>query len=392
VIDAGRDPETGRRKQRWIKFTPTHTKTCTTTSCSEKCTAHDDAKAELAKIRQQLERGTYIDDATKTTLIECLRDWIENSVKPTKRAETYRTYNNFVETHVAKSSIAQIALPKLRRSHIEHFYNVELAALAPASIAVVHTVLKCALDVAMDDKIVEFNAATRAKNRRRRDNDASTAIAQQHCWSASEAKAVLDYAAMHATPQLAAYVYLALDAGARKSELDALLWSDINLDTGEVSISKQLDHAGVTPIFGPTKNKRRRTIKIGAETIAMLRTHRQAQRELMMRNRSVYQDLDLVFAREPEDVLTSTHALGQPLAMLSESRFQTLVKNSHQRRIKFHGCRHTVATLSLQSGTPAHDVAARLGHTITELMRTYAHSLPNAQQDAAARLRSVLHG
>jgi integrase len=84
--------------------------------------------------------------------------------------------------------------------------------------------------------------------------------------------------------------------------------------------------------------------------------------------------------------------LGQPLNTLSEARFQALVKTANVRKIKFHGVRHTVATLSLQAGMPPHVVAARLGHSVMELMKTYAHALPNMQQDAASRLGALLHG
>ena len=111
-----------------------------------------------------------------------------------------------------------------------------------------------------------------------------------------------------------------------------------------------------------------------------------------MRNRTSYTDCGLVFAREEADLCKPQWALGQPLETLSENRFQTLVKPAGVKRIKFHGVRHTVATLSLQAGTPPHVVAARLGHSVMELMRTYAHALPNQQQDAAARLGALLHG
>jgi hypothetical protein len=61
--------------------------------------------------------------------------------------------------------------------------------------------------------------------------DASVAHAQAHCWSPTEAKRVLDTAkdasVVNDQTQLAAYIYLALDSGARKSELDGLLWSDL---------------------------------------------------------------------------------------------------------------------------------------------------------------------
>jgi Phage integrase family. len=132
-------------------------------------------------------------------------------------------------------------------------------------------------------------------------------------------------------------------------------------------------------------------VALSAETLATLRTHRKAQLELKMRNRATYADHGLIFAREDVD-RTATARLGDPLTTLSESRFQTLVKDAGVKQIKFHGTRHTVATLSLAAGVPPHVVADRLGHSTQELLKTYAHSLPDMQLDAAARLGALLHG
>jgi integrase len=104
------------------------------------------------------------------------------------------------------------------------------------------------------------------------------------------------------------------------------------------------------------------------------------------------QDFGLVFAKEAPDLQTPQARLCQPIVTLSGRRFQALVKEADVKRIKFHGCRHTVATLSLAAGTPPHVVASRLGHSVLELMRTYAHALPDQQQDAATRLGKLLHG
>jgi hypothetical protein len=61
--------------------------------------------------------------------------------------------------------------------------------------------------------------------------------------------------------------------------------------------------------------------------------------------------------------------------------------------IKFHGLRHTVATLMLSAGVPAHMVQRRLGHAKIEMtLGIYAHALPSMQQDAAAKLAALLHG
>jgi integrase len=62
------------------------------------------------------------------------------------------------------------------------------------------------------------------------------------------------------------------------------------------------------------------------------------------------------------------------------------------RKIKFHGLRHTAATLLLGAGTPVHVVAQRLGHAqVSMTLNVYVHARPDMQQDAAARLNAVLH-
>lgn len=63
------------------------------------------------------------------------------------------------------------------------------------------------------------------------------------------------------------------------------------------------------------------------------------------------------------------------------------------RPIKFHGMRHTMATLRLKAGQPIHVVAERLGHTRIEVtLRCYAHVLPDMHAEAARRLSSMLYG
>jgi len=62
------------------------------------------------------------------------------------------------------------------------------------------------------------------------------------------------------------------------------------------------------------------------------------------------------------------------------------------RAIKFHGLRHTCATLLLKAGTPVHVVSERLGHSkVSRTLEVYAHVLPDMQTEAAATLGALLH-
>jgi len=217
------------------------------------------------------------------------------------------------------------------------------------------------------------------------------ANARINCWTATEAKAVLALAVTAGT-QTGAFFTLALDSGARKSELLGLQWSDLDLDAGTVTISKQLDDDDPVT-FGVTKTKRARTITLGADTIARVRAHRKAQREQMMANRTTYVDHQLVFAKEPADQQAPTAALGTPCTALTTRYFAQIIAAAGVRPITPHGLRHTTATLLLGAGVPVQVVAQRLGHSdVTMTLNTYAHSLPDAQRDAADRLGAVLSG
>ena len=63
------------------------------------------------------------------------------------------------------------------------------------------------------------------------------------------------------------------------------------------------------------------------------------------------------------------------------------------KRIKFHGLRHTCATLLLQAGQPIHVVSERRGHArVTMTLEEYAHVLPDMGAHAATTIGALLHG
>jgi integrase len=212
----------------------------------------------------------------------------------------------------------------------------------------------------------------------------------------TEASAFLA-ASSNETPQTAAYFALALDTGARKGELHGLRWSDLDLDKAQVRIDRQMYRKRRTAEadFGETKTRRGRTVALGAQTVVLLRAHHRTQSELKMRNRTTYGDLDLVFAREWRSPGLVGGEVGDAVCMksIAEDAFRRICKRAGVRKVKFHGLRHTFATLLLRASVPPHVVARRLGHAeVTTTLASYAHVLPDMSQDAAAKLDAVLHG
>jgi integrase len=378
ILDLGYQPhpDTGkvRRRQKWVTFRGTRAQ----------------AEKKLTALLGTLDAGTYV-DTTKITLGEWLTEWLELAAKSVPlRPSTYARYKGIIEHDMITAPIAGMPIQKIRPSHIEAYYAS--ATVSASTLTLHHAILHRALRKAVKDHIIAVNPATdldgKPRSGRNRDD------VQEHAWSATEARVFL-MAAKAAGPQPAAFYGLALDSGARKGELCGLRWADLDLEAGKMHIQQQLLTPGPEPTFGPPKTGRPRTVALGAQVVDLLRAHRKHQAEIKMANRTSYADLGLVFAKEWSDVRKRGDTLGQPLQAnnLGQREYAHLIKVAGIRRIKFHGLRHTCATLLLQAGQPVHVVSERLGHSkVSMTMEVYAHVLPDMQQDAAAKLSAILHG
>jgi integrase len=382
VLDLGFqiDAATGktRRRQKWITVRG----------------RRQDAEARLAELVRDVHRGELV-MPHKRTLGAWLDEWLDKAIKPPARTlRAYETYKSVIARHL-KPRLGAIVLQQVKAADLKRYYTeaAERAEnpLAPATLEQHHTILHSALQAAVLEGLVQRNVAKLVVGKPHAPEGHQDAM--EHCWEGHEAKTLL-VAAKAAGARQAAFYTLALDTGARRGELCGLKWPDVDLASGRVTFQRQLLKPGPVPVFGPVKNKAPRTVEIAAETVALLRRHRGHQAELKLANREHYHDHGLVFAKEWGDLQRRHDTLGDPLQAnnLGQREYARLIKAAGVRAIKFHGLRHTCATLLLQAGVPANVVQRRLGHKKIEITLTiYAHALPAMQQDAAARLAAVLH-
>jgi integrase len=374
ILDLGDEinPVTGKkkRKQKWQTFHGTKKQ----------------AEDKLADLLKEVKDGTCI-NPSKLTLADWLREWLA-SAKKQFRPNTYTRYYGIIENEFAAAAVGKMLLQKVRATHIEAYYNA--ATVAPATLGIHQAILYPALEKAKRDGLVALNVAAdidrpQAPNHKSED-------ARRHCWSASEAQAFLEAAQAHG-PQPAAFYALALDSAARKGELCGLTWDNLDLDAARMDVVQTLLVPGPEPVYGPPKTGRPRSISLAATTVALLHQHRQHQREMMMANRPRYADHRLVFAKEWGDLQRKTDCLGHPLQInnLGQREYAQVIKAAGVRAIKFHGLRHTCATLLLQARVPVHVVSERLGHAkVSTTMEIYAHVLPNMQREAADTIGGLL--
>ncbi len=165
--------------------------------------------------------------------------------------------------------------------------------------------------------------------------------------------------------------------GARRGEVLALRWSDI--DGGDVVISRSLTQTRVTLEFKGTKTERPRRVSLPGSVRVRLEDHRKRQDEYRRQFGPDYRaDLDLMFANpdgtplKPDSVSASVSLLCRRLGL--------------PRGASLHTLRHSHGSVLLADGVDLPTVSERLGHSSVRVTADiYSHALRGRDQDAARR-------
>ena len=322
-----------------------------------------DAERRLAELLHQLDSGTFV-KPSRVTLADYLRRWLADYAKPSVTPRTHERYVSIAERHLIPA-LGAIPLPQLRPEHLQRHYTAKLAdGLSPRTVKYHHVVLNVALQTALKWGLVARNVADAVDPPRGGRTDMQT-------WNEYEMGTFLE--AAKATPYYCLF-YLSLYTGARRSELLALRWGDVDFLLGQVHISRGLHHLqdGTYVFLQPKSARSRRTIALPPSAIGVLREYHALQVSLGM-------PMD-------GDALLFCQVDGSPLRPNTVSRTRTiLAERCGVKRIRFHDARHNHASLMLKQGIHPKIVQERLGHsTIAVTLDTYSHIAPGLQ-DAAAR-------
>ena len=154
-------------------------------------------------------------------------------------------------------------------------------------------------------------------------------------------------------PRLYAMTLMAMKTGARRGELLALTWRDMDLKSGIASLGK-------------TKNGDRRTLVLLPDVIEALLPFKSSDME-----RFVFGSV-----RSKYQVPTSI-----------DSAWRDAVERAKIKNFKFHDLRHCCASYMAQAGIPLNVIAEVLGHRKLDMTRRYSHL--TTQTKASAMLSSL---
>lgn len=197
-----------------------------------------------------------------------------------------------------------------------------------------------------------------------------------------------------APTQFSVITQLALFTGARRGEICALRWSDINLATGVISIGRTVQYiTGQGLVFTAPKTKRsKRCIRVGAACIALLHEYRLTQKAERLKVGSAWaRTVQIEGGKVVPNDLLFTKWNGTPLdPNRITSWFPHFLAAHDLPAVHFHSLRHSNASLLIAAHVPITAVSGRLGHAQTSTtLNIYASMIQSADAAAADALEGV---
>ncbi len=179
-------------------------------------------------------------------------------------------------------------------------------------------------------------------------------------------------------------IVLALDSGARRSEICALRWSDIDLDTRMMSITKSLKvFDGVVDEKRAKTESSVRTIKLSESTIDLIKKYQEWQEAY----KKVY---NKKWTSKDNRIFTSVDG-GYMHPSTCDHILRKIVRKYNLDPICFHELRHTCASLLINSGVDPKTVSKRLGHSDTSVtMEIYTHAFEESKNACADRFDEMM--
>ena len=354
-VDLGRDPITGKRRER-----------------SETFKTKREAKAALARWQTEIERGMFVDRSTQT-VADLLRYWLETSIKHNRSQNTYVNYRYHVNGHLIPA-LGHIQVQKLMVAQVQQFYADKIEGGAGRrTVELCHLCLHRALDTAVHLGVVGRNVTDAVQAPK-------TSREERRAWSREEVRRFLAVAReSHYGP-----VWLLMaTTGMRRGEVLGLRWKDVNLDGGVLVVQQAIVAIDGRMTVAPPKRGKRRLIPLSAEVVAALREHRRTQDERRAALGTVWADNDLVF---PSEVGTPVNARNL------DREFRRFIERAGVPPIPIHSVRHTVATLAVAAGEDVRTVADLLGHNTQVLMNTYAHVLAHRKAEVITTISELVLG
>lgn len=182
--------------------------------------------------------------------------------------------------------------------------------------------------------------------------------------------------------QFQTLVQLAIFTGARRGELAALKFSDIDFEQSKITIERAAYKLKGQPLATkPPKDYETRTVTINDSCVELLKLLKAEKISDAQRLGSQWIEGNWVFTQWNGEMMNP---------MTPTKQFSKFLEKNGLKHRKFHSLRHTSATLLLYAGVNIKQVQGRLGHGDIETTNKYLHLIEEADVEAVNKLDIML--
>jgi integrase len=353
TVDIGRDPITGKRRQKTVSGFKTK----------------KEAQAACAELIAKIEKEGYI-EPKRLTLAEFMDNVIKGEIEPNYRPSTVSNYHKTLK--LIQETIGHIELSKLNAMHIQHFVKyLREKGLKNGTIKEYLSKLKRILRYAVKWKLIPYDLTSTIEMPKTEKNT--------KYWTFDECMEFLEKAK---NDKYYLIFLLTIFTGLRRGEVLGLPIHNVDFENNTITVDQQITFVdGKTRIEKVLKSKSSyRIIDVPADIIQQLKRHIHEQKKLFFKL-GIHNKHNLVF----------TTSKGTPIYPGSvTAHFQKLCKEFGMRQIPFHGLRHSHATMLAEMKENVHAIAERLGHSSTIITNEmYIHLTKKMKSSLSDRLERL---
>ena len=298
--------------------------------------------------------------------------WYQYFSSPKLRPTTQATYENRIYGHIIPS-IGKIPISKLTQNDLQQFYaklkrtgrkvNVELkgTGVSDRMVRSCHALCRSSLEKAVEEGLITRNPSIGCKLPPKKNGEMKVL-------TQNEIVRLLNQAYDEGYYEM---FLLELTTGMRRGEILGLKWRDLNLETGELNIKRQLTTKGISV---PKTKSSIRTILLPPDMLDLLQD---------MKKTAKY---DWIFPSPVKE--------GEPRNPTAiTKRFRLMLERAHCKHVRFHDLRHTFATMALENGMDVKTLSAMIGHVSSETtLNIYSHVTDTMRAQAAVKIDREIGG
>lgn len=355
-------------------------------------------EAFVFEFEQKVKSGKYL-DGEKLTFKAFSETWITDHAEKTLEITTVQSYRDLL-TRCINPAIGHLKIARIQPVHLNKLYlsmsdtrkDGKPGGYSSATIRRVHALISSVFSTA-----VKWNVITESPCGRVTLPKTAPIGDRVKCFTPEQAGTFLEaldaqYSGSDGLgTQYRLLFNLALYSGARRGELIALEWSDIDFDNMELSITKSAEKVkGEVITKAPKTRTSYRRVSLPASVVTLARKWKIEQLQYRLSIGSQWNGSNYVFIQWDGSRMypdTPTKIFNKIIARHNAAA----PDNEQLPRITLHDLRHTSATLLIAQNVDIRTVSSRLGHAKTSTtMNIYAHALQQKDREAANALDDLL--